>query len=230
VSPAGRARDTVTQRLFVAVNPPPDAVEHLGAVVDTLNVSRVTLPGRAETAVTARERWHITLAFLGEVPVRRLSTVERAVGAAVDGVAGTAAGGGETAGAATGALETGGGAAAGELRVRLAGGGTFGAGRSTILWCGIGGDVSGLAALAASVRARLRQAWVPVDGKPYQPHLTLSRPRERVDGEALSADAATLASYEGPLWAITEVLLVASEQGPQPRYTTLARFPLPGMA
>jgi len=57
-------------RLFVAVDPPADAVADLGAVVDTLEVSRANAPGRS-TRLAARERWHVTLAFLGDGPPSR---------------------------------------------------------------------------------------------------------------------------------------------------------------
>jgi len=74
------------RRLFVAVDPPVEAVAHLGAVVDTLEVSRANAPGRS-TRLAARDRWHITLAFLGDVPSDR---VDRAATAVQRGVAGAA--------------------------------------------------------------------------------------------------------------------------------------------
>lgn len=55
-------------RLFVAVTPPPRAIEHLAAAVD--GVSSIAGGPRW----TPAERWHITLAFLGEV---EQSTVDR---------------------------------------------------------------------------------------------------------------------------------------------------------
>jgi 2'-5' RNA ligase len=56
-------------RLFVALRPPPDAVAHLQA----------QLPQWP----SAPERWHLTLAFLGEVADAR--PVDRALAAALDG-------------------------------------------------------------------------------------------------------------------------------------------------
>ena len=43
------------RRLFVAVDPPDDAVAHLGAVVDSLEVSRANAPGRS-TRLASRDR------------------------------------------------------------------------------------------------------------------------------------------------------------------------------
>lgn len=48
-------------RLFVAVTPPPRAIEHLSAAVAGI----CRMPGAPRW--TPAERWHITLAFLGEV-------------------------------------------------------------------------------------------------------------------------------------------------------------------
>ena len=190
----------VTRRMFVAVDPPEAAVADLGAVVDTLAVSRANEPGRS-TRLAARDRWHVTLAFLGEVAVARTDTV---VDAVARGVAGA-----EPPGS-----------------VCFAGGGTFGRGNFTILWVGLGGDVARLRHLAESVRSQLRRRHVWFDGKGFRPHLTISRPGSRLPREEIAADAAVLASYEGPLWSVDAVHLVASELGPKPHYTRVASLPL----
>src|SRR5690349_5448646 len=44
-------------RLFIALFPPPEALSHLESALSTLDV-KLSDPGR----------WHLTLAFLGEVP------------------------------------------------------------------------------------------------------------------------------------------------------------------
>ncbi|MGH3738320.1 MAG: 2'-5' RNA ligase family protein, partial [Micromonosporaceae bacterium] len=62
-----------TQRLFVAVDPPRAAIEHLAAVVGGLHVAR------AGARVAASERWHITVAFLGDVAGGRVGAVADAV-------------------------------------------------------------------------------------------------------------------------------------------------------
>lgn len=189
-----------TRRLFVAVDPPEAAVSHLGATVETLAVSRMNEPGRS-TRLAPRDRWHITLAFLGEVPARRTGRVAEALGIAV---------------AAQAAPES----------LRFAGGGTFGRGSFTILWAGLGGDVSGLRRLAESVRRELRRAHVSFDHKGFRPHLTLSRPGNRVPADLVAADVAALQAYEGPLWRVDQVHLVASELGPQPHHTRITSIPV----
>jgi len=212
------------QRLFVALDPPPEAVTDLAAVVDTLEVSRANAPGRS-TRVSARSRWHVTLAFLGDVPARRADAASAALAAAVSAVreAGVpSAGAGLDPGSGPGSRPV----AFGPINVRFAGGGTFGRRRFAILWAGIAGDVAALSALSAAVREELKRARLPYDPKPFRPHLTLARPGDRISPEALAADVATLSSYVGPMWTVDAVHLVASELGPDPRHTRLATIPL----
>jgi 2'-5' RNA ligase len=182
------------RRLFVCVDPSADAVEHLGAVVDTLAVARANIEGHS-TRLAARARWHVTLAFLGDVRVDR---IDRA-GAALDRAL----------------------AGRGPVTVRFAGGGTFGRGRFAILWAGLDGDVDELRDASASVRRELRRARVNFDAKPFRPHLTISRPGGRVDPVELAGDVSILSGYEGPQWTVDEAHLVASELGPRPVYTVL---------
>ena len=182
------------RRLFVCVDPSPEAVEHLGAVVDTLAVARANVEGHS-TRLAARDRWHITLAFLGDVRVDR---VDRAA-AALDRAW----------------------AEADPLSVRFAGGGTFGRGRFAILWAGLDGDVAGLRTVSQALRRELRRARLPFDAKPFRPHLTISRPGTRVDPAELAEDVAILQRYEGPLWTVTEAHLVSSVLGPRPVYTVV---------
>ncbi|GAA1362123.1 RNA 2',3'-cyclic phosphodiesterase [Catellatospora chokoriensis] len=179
-------------RLFVAVFPPPDAVDHLAAVVDSLAV------GRARARVTPSERWHLTLAFLGEVPDESAGPAALAV-SAVEGPVG-------------------------ELRIR--GGGKFGHGRSTVLWAGVEGDVEGLTRVGRAVRRELRARRLHPDDKRFAPHLTVARPGDRISHPDLTADLATLRDYTGPAWPVTELVLVRSMLGPNPSYTPLAHHPV----
>jgi 2'-5' RNA ligase len=191
-------------RLFVAIDPPPAVLTHLGAVVDTLEVSRANAPGHS-TRLTQRDSWHITVAFLGDVATDRVHAAAEVMGAAAD--------------------------RATAMRLAFAGGGTFGRGGSAILWAGLDGDVSALRRLAGALRRDLRRARLPVDDKPLRPHLTISRPGERVSKEQVAADVETLSGYVGPEWTADAMHLMVSEMqrtdtGPKPRYTSIATAPL----
>ena len=201
---AARLRDRPAsadlQKLFIAVDPSVEAVVHLGAVVDGLQVSLANAPGRS-TRLTKRENWHVTVAFLGDVPVIRVPAVE----AVMAQVAATVS----------------------PLRLCVAGGGTFGSRREPILWAGIGGEVDGLRLLARLLQRALRRARLPADNRPPRPHLTISRPGARVPADDVAADVVTLTAYEGPQWMVTEMHLMLSEieqspTGPTPKYTPIA--------
>ena len=163
-------------RLFVAIDPPEPAQDHLAAAIAELAVVR------SGVRVTARALWHVTLAFLGDLPDDRL---DAAVKALDEGVAGQS-----------------------PPVLRIAGGGRFGRGKFTVLWAGIEGD---LQPLRRSVTRELKRARLPYDAKRFHPHLTIARPGDRVpvdgDAEALKSyegpqwtveEVRVVRSYLGP--------------------------------
>lgn len=189
-------------RLYMSVDPPPAAVDHLRAVVGELAVSRANAPGRS-TRVADPHQWHLTVAFLGEVPAER-------VPAATEAMARAAA------------------ATPEPIRLRLAGGGRFGRGTFTVLWAGVGGDLAAFRLFAGGLRRELRRARLPHDRRPLRPHLTIARPGDRVSAAGITADLHRLRAYEGPQWRVERVHLMRSELGPQPVYTRLATAELAG--
>jgi RNA 2',3'-cyclic 3'-phosphodiesterase len=103
-------------RLFAAVVPPPDALAHLEAAIDPVRAAHPDLQW------VPRGRWHLTLAFYGEVEEAAVPRLRRRISRA---------------------------ARAGEaLSLRLAGAGHFG-GRA--LWVGLQGQRDELRALARGV-------------------------------------------------------------------------------
>ncbi|WP_275582465.1 RNA 2',3'-cyclic phosphodiesterase [Geodermatophilus bullaregiensis] len=142
-------------------------------------------------------RWHLTLLFLGAVPPALLPDLSAAVGTAVAGTP-----------AAT---------------LRLAGAGRFGSRRRpAVCWAGLDGDVGVLTALAGRLAAAARALGLPVEDRPFRPHLTLGRwlPRRPADGDLPDR----LAGYRGPEWPLREVALVRSTAG---RHEPLAAWPVP---
>ena len=147
------------------------------------------------------DRWHLTLLFLGTVPADRLPLLVEAAGPAV--------------------------AATPPLTLRLSGGGRFGAlRRPQVMWAGVAGDVAGLADLAGRLTGAARALGLPVEDRPFRPHLTVGRwrPRQPVDGDL----PGRLHGYGGSAWPVTEVCLLESRPGPAPGYGTLARWPVAG--
>lgn len=171
-------------RLFVALVPPDEAVEHLDAF---LEVRRAAAPYRWATA----EQLHVTLAFYGDVEERRLDELAERLGRAA--ARRTAF---ETAIAGGGAFPH-----VGRARVLWAGLDLDDTGRTE------------LDRLATGCRAAASRAGIAVDGQRFRPHVTLARlghPAEVSDwarlldayaGPRWVADRITLvASYlgEGP--------------------------------
>lgn len=183
----------------MAVYPPEHVADDFAARVEGLRVSEALRTG-VNTRVAARDNWHVTLAFLGDVPDDRgddaVTAVERAA------------------------------ALAAPFEVRLTGGGRFGRGRFTILWVGVGGDLPALSGLSKGVRRQLKRARLEYDPKPLRPHLTVARPGDRLDRVAVEADRAALDAYEGPSWTVSEVVLMRSHPGPNPTYDRLGAWPL----
>ncbi|MDR2988711.1 MAG: RNA 2',3'-cyclic phosphodiesterase [Nocardiopsaceae bacterium] len=184
-------------RLFVALTPPPGALAELDAVVAPF---RPDWPGLRWASV---DRWHVTLAFLGQVDESR-----------VDGLR-------ERLERAAGRHHA--------LRLRVGRGGAFpSARRARVLCAHIAGEAAaldGLRALAATVAAGARRAGAPPpdEGRRYRPHLTLARCRQPSDVKSL---VDSLSGFSGEIWDATEVELILSKTGPQPSYQTIGNWPL----
>ena len=185
-------------RMFVAVVPPPEVVEHLDAF---LEVRRHAAAYRWAT----REQLHVTLAFLADVPDRRLDDLVERLGRAA---------GRRTA-----------------FTTAVAGGGAFpNVGRARVLWAGLDLDEDGrreLPRMATGARAAANRSGVPVDGQRFRPHLTVARLGHP---DEVTAWVRLLDGYRGPPWTVDTVTLVASYlgQGPRgrPRYESVEEFRL----
>lgn len=142
-------------RLFVAFTPPPSALAELEAAVARL---RPDWPG---LRWTGPDRWHVTVAFLGEVAESRLDQLTPRLARAA--------------------------ARHAPQQVRIGSAGAFpAAARARVLWARIDGGpeaLCGLSALADSVSAGARRAGAPppAEGRRYRPHLTLARTRRPED-------------------------------------------------
>ncbi|MGY1825832.1 MULTISPECIES: RNA 2',3'-cyclic phosphodiesterase [unclassified Blastococcus] len=173
---------------------PPEGARH--------DLERVLLPLRDLPGAPRwgrPERWHLTLLFLGAVPD---PLVPRLVAAAAPAVAATPT-----------------------MTLRLAGGGRFGSlRRPQVAWAGLEGDVDPLVALAGRLAAVARALGLPVEERPFRPHLTLGRWRPGRPADATLTDR--LAGYRGPEWPVDRIRLWESRLGPAPAYTVLACWPL----
>ncbi len=182
--------------MFVAVIPPVEALEDLDEFWSVRREAagfRWTLP----------EQWHLTLAFLADVPDRHYDDlVARLERAAAKRTAMTAS---------------------------IAGAGAFpGPGRAKVLWAGVRTDAAEeLRRLAVGCRAAASKAGVDVGGDRFRPHLTLARMGRPVEATRWIRVGET---YRGPEWSVDRISLVASHlgEGPRgrPRYEVLDEFRL----
>jgi len=147
-----------------------------------------------------RERYHVTVQFLGPVP--RLAPVVEALAAAVAGRE--------------------------AFRFRLGGAGAFPKpGRARVVWIGaaVGGD--GLVALAGAVAGALGPLGYEAEQRPFHPHLTVAR--LKVPDNVADVLAAIAPGPLGDAFTVAELVLYQSRLSPKgPTYTALGRFPLAG--
>jgi len=150
---------------------------------------------------TRPEQWHVTLAFLAEVDDR----AREALTPRLERVAHRHA----------------------PPTLALAGGGRFG---RQVLWTRVDGDRAALRRLADAVRAAARRCGLPVDARPYRPHLTLARARGPATD--LAPLAAALDGFAGRPWSASDLHLVRSVLGAGPGRTAhhepVASWPFSG--
>ena len=176
-------------RLFVGITPPAEALAHAAGAVDRI------APTTPDMRWVPRERWHVTLAFLGEVDSDRVP----ALSGRLDAMAADHPPLGE---------------------MHLAGAGTF----RGVLWLGVQptGRHSPADRLARAVQREMRAAGIPVERRPWRAHLTIARWRPSADrDDAAHRAAQSLDDYAGPPFDVHEIRLVHSVTGPTPSHTDL---------
>ncbi|MFJ1864789.1 RNA 2',3'-cyclic phosphodiesterase [Streptomyces sp. NPDC088097] len=186
------ATQAATVRVFIALAPPDDAKEELERVL------RPAYGAHPRMRWNRVEDWHVTLAFLGELPVETVPPLRTPLADLA--------------------------ASRPPVRLALRGGGHF---DERVVWTGIDGDVEGLHLLASEVRTVVKECGVPFEGRPLRPHLTLARAR-RGDTSSAVDTAAGLAAFAGRPWEAARLHLVGSNigRGPGPiHYRDIASWP-----
>ncbi|MFF9686919.1 RNA 2',3'-cyclic phosphodiesterase [Streptomyces sp. NPDC014623] len=163
-----------TVRVFIALAPPDHAKEELAR---QLRPAYGTHPHMRWNRI---EDWHITLAFLGELPTGTVPLLLRPLADLA--------------------------ARHRPPRLALRGSGSF---DDRVLWSGIDGDIEELHVLAADVRTVVRNCGIAFEGRPLRPHLTLARAR-RGDRSSASEIAGGFAGFTGIRWPAERLHLVGS--------------------
>lgn len=186
-------------RMFAAVLPPQDVLdeleEFLGPRQEAAGDFRWTRP----------EGWHLTLAFMADVPDRSLEELlERLTRA---------------------------GRRRDPFTLRLTGAGAFpNPARAKVVYAGAEAapeDLEELRRLSVGARAAANKSGAAADGATFRPHLTLARTRRPVDATRWLR---VLSTYRSRAFTVTDFALVESHlgQGPgnRPRYDVVQSFVL----
>ena len=187
-------------RMFAAVVPPQDVLEELE---EFLGPRQEAGPESAPFRWTRPESWHLTLAFMAEVPERSLDDLLERLGRA--------------------------GSRRDPFTLRIAGGGAFpNPSRAKVLYAGVEAgpeDLEELRRLSTGARAAAGKSGAPADGATFRPHLTLARMRRPVEATRWLR---VLSTYRSREFTVTDFDLVRSHlgQGPgnRPRYETVQSF------
>lgn len=185
-------------RVFAAVVPPEEAHTDLEAFVE---------PRRAVDSPlrwTPSHLWHVTLAFMAEVPEGVLDSLLDQITAVADSTD--------------------------PIPLRLKGAGMFPhAGEARVMWTDIRPEdprcLEDLERLALRMRTACSRLDVPTAGGDYRPHLTLARSRRAFDGTHWLR---AMEAYSGPTWLAEEATVFVSreDRSGRPHYEVEAVCPL----
>jgi RNA 2',3'-cyclic 3'-phosphodiesterase len=149
--------------------------------------------------------YHVTVKFIGDVEPRLAEEVLPPVTEAVRGIP--------------------------AFELTLGSLGVFGRPSSpSVLWCGVGGSgLDALSELQAKTEAAVHAATgIPIEGRPYRPHITLAR-RYRGGKTPFSSDALDAAERAPETaWRVDHLVLYRTHFGNRPAYEALAKLPLEG--
>ncbi|NEC69834.1 RNA 2',3'-cyclic phosphodiesterase [Streptomyces sp. SID9727] len=182
-----------TVRVFIALAPPDPAKDELTREL------RPVYGTHPQVRWNRVEDWHITLAFLGALPVDTVPLLRPPLAALA--------------------------ASHPAPRLALHGSGTF---DERVAWSGVAGDLDGLHRLAEGVRSVVRDCGIALEDRPLRPHLTLARVR-RGDHTSAGEIAARLTGFRGSPWPAERLHLVGSDAGRgtgQIRYRDIEAWPL----
>lgn len=191
------------RRLFIALTPTADLRVACRVAMDELERWMRHIGKAREARWVAADNLHVTVRFIGDVAVDRARALERALELPIDFP---------------------------PFDVEIAGAGLFPpSGAARVLWFGLRGAATGLAALHQEIERRVASAGFDAGTRPFSPHLTVARLRDGSRWPVPLRDE--LRQRVGVLgsWHIDHVTLYESRlPSSGPTYLPLARTPLAG--
>jgi RNA 2',3'-cyclic 3'-phosphodiesterase len=177
-----------TWRMFIALELPPDVLDHVSGIQNTL---KQDTPPRAV-------RWvrpagiHLTLKFLGDVAVLKRDSLQAALKRAV----------GDRS----------------KFTLSAGGLGCFpNPRRPRVVWTGVQGDTEALHALHHAVEEHIVPLGFPTEKRPFNPHLTLGRVRREANRSTAQRIGQLITDTPIPsslAWTVHGVSLIRSELKP----------------
>lgn len=169
-----------------------------------LQISRLReLVPNAQASWSRAENFHLTLKFLGQIPVSRMDNISVAAARAVSGFS--------------------------KFQVTLMETGVFpGRGAPHVLWIGVRDESRELANLHTRFEEACANQGFAREQKPFQPHLTIARLRNPQGARALAAAHKEL-RFEPADVAVAELLVIRSEPSSAgSKYTVISQHRLEG--
>lgn len=187
-------------RLFAAIVPPDEVLDDLAEHVEPRRTADEL--AHSDLRWTDRHQWHITLAFLADVPEWRLDDLTQAL----------------TATAARHPAPL----------LRLTTAGAFpNAYSARVLYTEVEQVRGDLRKVASGIRTAFNGAGATPDGTRFHPHVTVGRFKRPAEATRWIR---AFDAHEGPVWKADEVVLVESHlgegRGRRPRYEVVAAAPL----
>ena len=189
-------------RLFIGIEIAPAVAAATLELIVQLQAASARLAPRSRITWVTPDRLHVTVRFIGHVDDSRVDEIHDvlALPFSVD-----------------------------PFDLTIAGVGTFPPnGSPRVVWAGLGRGRDQLVALEATVSARLADAGVPREERPYKPHLTLARVRDAA-GLRPAPLVGNLREVALGTTSVDAITLFESRLSPKgPAYVALARTPLSG--
>lgn len=184
-------------RVFCAIELPPNIRQ---AVASHVALLRQRLPNVSASWARA-ENIHLTLKFLGDIPVTRVDKLSQAVSDATSSID--------------------------PFTLAVKGCGSFPPrGQPRVLWIGIENSTSGLHRLYQNLEARCVDAGFAREERPFHPHLTVARLRQP-QGARQMAELHKQVGFHGIDFQVKEMSVIRSElRSEGSRYTTISTHAL----
>ena len=170
-------------RAFIAIHIPSE-----GQLLLETTIGRLQADGLAGVRWVRPKGIHLTLKFLGDIPMETVDPVLRALAGAVDECV--------------------------PFRLALEGAGVFPNLQSArVIWAGVGGELGALAALHSGIEEAMAGVGFGRETRPFSPHLTLGRVREgtpRLERATLEKALAEASPQVEVSWEVEAINLMQS--------------------